>query len=152
MMGRRRVLDDRSERGTVLLENALAVPLVILFVIGAAELGLGILNRTQAASAARDGARRGILSYWQADIAGSSDAAAIAGAISQRLGDRTFVAAIHCVGPSDTTPLPGGCAAASVLSGDRIQVAVSWQAPGLREASGIALMGLSGLPMLAGAP
>lgn len=151
MMRHRRLL-DRSERGTVLLETALAMPLVILLILGSADLGLGVFNRTQAASSARDGARRGSFSYWQADVAGSSDSAAITDAIRHRLGDRRFATAIHCVGPSNTTPLPGGCAAASVINGDRIQVAVTWQVPGLTKASGSALMSLNGLPMSDAAP
>lgn len=146
MMRRRRAL-DRSQRGTVLVETALAFPLVVLFILGSADLGLGVFDRTQAASAARDGARRGSLSYWQADIAGSSDAAAITGAIRQRLGSRSFATEIHCVGPQDTTPLPGGCAAASVINADRIQVLVTWQGPGLApKVSASALMNLNGLP------
>lgn len=152
MKRRRRVLDDSSERGTVLLETALALPLVILFIVGSADMGLGVFNRTQAASSARDGARRGSLSYLQADISGSSDAAAITDAIGQRLGRGSFVTAIHCVGPNDTTPLPGGCAAASVISQDRIQVVVTWQVPGLRTARGSALRSLNGLPKMGAAP
>jgi Flp pilus assembly protein TadG len=146
MMRRRRML-DKSQRGTVLLETALAFPLVILFILGSADLGLGAFDRTQAASSARDGARRGSLSYWQADIGGSSDSTAITTVIRQRLGNRSFVTEVHCVGPQDTTPLSGGCAAASVINADRIQVMVTWQGPGLApKVSATALMSLNGLP------
>jgi Flp pilus assembly protein TadG len=130
------------------LETALVVPLVILFILGSADLGLWVFERAQAASSARDGARRGTFSYGQADIAGSSDAVAIADAIRQRLGSRSFLTEIHCVGPTDTMPLLGGCATASVIKPDRIQVAVTWQRPGLTQnVSASALMSLNGLPI-----
>ncbi len=150
------------EHGAVLLEVALVVPLLLLLVLGALDMGLWVFETTQAASGARDGARVGMLSYAQADVAGSDDAVAVRQAVEKRLGVRTLSVDVQCVDPGDTTPLPGGCADANLTIPSRIDVRVSWQRTPLsfvtepfgvtRVVSSRAQMSISGRPPGVGFP
>ena len=114
-----------------MLEAALALPVVVLLILGMVDVGLLVFQSTQAGAAAREGARAGILRYREADIPSSADAAAIRAAVSRRLGpwsaDQPITVAIRCVGPSGTTPLVGGCQNANVLNRDRLDVTVTWE-------------------------
>lgn len=120
----------RRERGVVLVEAAFVFPLLILFFLGVVDIGLWVFQTTQASGAARDGARVGILTYRQADVPTSSDAAAIRNAIVRRVGSQPFGAPltvqVACVGAGQTVPLTGGCSTASLLDRDRIMVTVTW--------------------------
>ncbi len=119
-----------SERGATLVEAAVALPLLVLFVLGMVDMGLWTFQSTQASSGARDGARAGILRYQQADIPTSADAVAIRRAIERRIGAQPFGAPltvqVRCVTAGQSLPVTGGCAAASVLNRDRLEVTVSW--------------------------
>jgi Flp pilus assembly protein TadG len=121
----------RGERGAVLVEAALVLPALMLFFLGIIDLGLWVFAGTQASGGARDGARAAILSYHQADVATSADAAAIRDAVVRRVGGQPsgtpLTVVVRCVGASDATPLAGGCGAASVLNRDRVDVTVSWE-------------------------
>jgi hypothetical protein len=120
-----------DERGGVLVEAALVLPLVFLLVIGAADLGLWIFGTTQASNAARDGARVGIIRYLQADAPLSADAAAIRTAVERRLdrkpSDDPVVIAVRCVDPLQTGVVAGGCSQANPINRDRVEVTVSWR-------------------------
>ena len=124
-------ISRRSERGTALLEAALALPVLVLLILGMVDVGLLVFQSTQVGAAAREGARAGILRYWEADIPSSADAAAVRAAVSRRLGnhspDQPITVVIKCVGPNGTTPLAGGCSTANVLNRDRLDVTVSWE-------------------------
>lgn len=121
----------RGESGTALVEAALVFPLLMLFLLSMLDVGLWVFQSVQASAGARDGARAAILGYRQADVATSADAAAIRAAIERRIGSRVFgspiTVQVRCVQPSDPTPIAGGCAAATVLDRDRIDVMVSWE-------------------------
>ncbi len=140
-----------------MVETALVMPLLVLFMLAAADLGLWVFQTTQAASAARSGARVGILRYAQADQPASDDEAAIHGAVRRDTADLEGVDVdIRCVGPGSTASLPGGCATASVVSPDRIMVEVSWTRPSptfvtrpfgaTQRVSGTAVMTINGRP------
>lgn len=146
----------RSERGSVMVESALVLPILVLTMLGAVDLGMWVFETTQAASAARSGARVGILRYRFADVRHSEDEAAIARAVFRDAGRYDFTTEIRCVGPGDTTSLAGGCQSASVVGPDRILVKVTWQRPAVtpltklfgatQMVSGTAVMVIHGRP------
>lgn len=120
------------ERGSMAVEACLVLPLLVLLVLAAVDIGMWVFQTTQAASAARTGARVGILAYRQADQANSADQNAIRlGVAGETLGQPGVSVQIRCVGPGDTAALAGGCQEASVVSPDRIMVKVSWARPSL---------------------
>lgn len=127
----RRTADHHDERGGALVEAAFVLPLVLLFVVGAADLGLWVFGSTQASNAARDGARVGILRYSQADVPTSADAAAIRAAVERRLdrrpADEPITVGVRCVNQLQTLTVPGGCSEASPIDRDLVQVTVTWQ-------------------------
>lgn len=139
------------------METAFILPILILVMLGGVDLGMWVFQSTQAASAARSGARVGILRFRQADQWYSADEAAIFRAIARDAGTADFTTEIRCVGPGDTTPLPGGCQSASVVGPDRILVKVSWERPAVtpmtvllfganQKVSGTAVMVIHGRP------
>lgn len=132
----------RSERGSLLVETALVLPLLILMLLAGVDLGMWVFQTTQAASAARSGARVGILRFRFADQWRSEDQRAIHQAIARDAGRYDFTAEIRCVGPGDTTPLLGGCQSASVVGPDRILVKVTWERPAVTPLT-VALFGAS---------
>jgi Flp pilus assembly protein TadG len=119
-----------KERGGALIEAAVVLPLLMLFVLGMVDVGLWVFQATQASSAARDGARAGIVRYQLADVPTSADAGAIRSAVERRIGAQPFGAPIavqvRCVPAGESTSLAGGCSAASVVNRDRVEVTVSW--------------------------
>lgn len=139
-----------------MVETALVVPLVLLFLMAAVDLAMWVFQTTQAASAARTGARVGILRYREADMNASADETAIVKAVVRDAGTSKLSVEIRCVGPGNTTVLPGGCQTASVVSPDRIMVKVSWSRPSLtfvtrvfgatQQVSGSAVMVINGRP------
>lgn len=112
------------------MEAAIALPLVLLFVLGLLDVGLWVFQTTQAAGAARDGSRAAILRYQQADVPTSADALAVRAAIERRIGSRPFgepiTVSVRCVGAGNLVTVTGGCAQASVVDRDRVEVTVTW--------------------------
>ena len=151
-----RAVRRRQERGATIVESAFAIPIVLMFIIGLLDYGMWALNANQAANAARDGARVGILAYAQADALSSPDRDTIVAAVLSRLPAGTATAddvTINCVDPAGVTR---ACATAR-LDKDRIRVEVSWAWPmlsplagsvgsGSGRTSGTASMVLIGLP------
>jgi len=158
--GRRRIVP--SQRGSLIVEAAVVMPILLTILLGAIDFGAWVFETTEAASSARDGARVGTFSYLQADVAGSSDAVAITNAVRRRMASHAISVAIHCVGPTDTVPLAGGCVTASIINPDRIQVTVTWPRSGLsylsapfgvtQTISASVAMDLAGLPTVVVAP
>ena len=132
-MSGRRWAAVRTEKGVGMVEAALVLPLLVLFLLAMIDIGLGVFQTTQAEAAARDGARAGTVHHRQGDIATSTDAAAIRSAVVRRVGASPFghplSIQIRCVGATNTVPLTGGCAAATTLTHDRIEVTVTWDRP-----------------------
>ncbi len=138
-----------------MVEAALLMPLLALFLMAALDLGMWVFQTTQAASAARSGARVGILHYRLADQATGADREAIRLAIARDAGTPAGLSfEVRCVGNGDTTTKP--CSTASVTSPDRIMVKVSWFRPSLtfvtkpfgatQRVSGTSVMVINGLP------
>jgi Flp pilus assembly protein TadG len=119
----------RDERGDTLVEAAFVVPLLFLFILGVLDLGLWEFQNSQASSAARDGARVGILQYLNADTAGQANNTAVVSAVNARLGGRAPSVTVTCIGPSSTTAK--ACDNAINVDSDRIKVDVSWARPPL---------------------
>jgi Flp pilus assembly protein TadG len=144
----------RNDRGAVIVEAALVLPLFIAVILGLIDLGYAVFQTSQATNAARDGARAAILSYGQADVSGSSDNARVVAQVKGRLAGQTVKSIkVSCLsGQSGSTTV--ACADASPNS-DRIRVAVSWTYTPLTPAgavvgtitiSGTATMGIVGSP------
>lgn len=113
----------RGDDGAVLVEAALVLPIILFVMLGMTEYSVAELQANQASSAARDGARVGILDYKQADVPGSASNNAIVAAVNARLlGQKNVTVTVTCLESDGTTVV---CANA-VAEQDRIQVVVSW--------------------------
>ncbi|MBV8690013.1 MAG: pilus assembly protein [Actinobacteria bacterium] len=120
----------RDERGATVAEAAFVVPLLFLFVLAFLDIALWINASNEASAVARDGARAGILSYRQADVAGSSDYQAIVAAINRRLGgSHPYSLSVICINPA--TPSQIACSSNPASGTNRIQVSISWTRPTL---------------------
>ena len=112
-----------QERAAALLEMALALPILLVVILGFVDLGLAVFQTSQASSAAADGARAGVIRFEHADVAGSADRAAIEAAVNAKLvGQRVESITVACIDPIDAAV---SCASADPEV-DRLQVAVAW--------------------------
>ncbi|WCO68872.1 pilus assembly protein [Iamia majanohamensis] len=119
----------RRERGVALVEAAIALPIFFSMVLGVVDIGLGVLQTSQATSAAADGARVGILDHAEADVVGSADHDAIVEAVEGRLvGQDVDEIAVSCLTSSAAS---GGTHATSCASADAdtdfLRVEVTWE-------------------------
>lgn len=124
------------DRGAVIVETALALPIMFVLMFGLFDLGMWSLNANQAANAARDGARTGILSYEQADATSSDDRDEIVAAALAHLPEGTAQpedVTISCVDAGGVTV---SCATARI-DDDRIRVEVRWVWPLVTPVAGI---------------
>ena len=112
----------RDTRGAVLVEMALVLPVLFLFLFGLVDVGLLVFERTEVAGAARDGARTAIVHYDQADVAGSANNARVVAAAQARLTVDSSAVAVRCLSTAGTTT---ACSAAAGLV-ERVEVTVSW--------------------------
>jgi len=118
------------ERGSVVLEAAMTLPIVLLFILGLIDLGNWDFQKSQASSAARDGARVAILSVTGVDVSGTAVNTAVHDAVAARLGGQAFTFTVRCM-PSTTTITKTCAATPTTVDRDRVQVSVTWQRPGL---------------------
>ena len=126
----------RNERGAVLLEAALAIPILLLLLSSTVDIGFWVFERTQVTNAARDGARTGILQYSSADSPGSFSSSTILttgsadqqiqAAIASHLAGRPFTATVACYTAGATTTTPCSGANPGI---DEIQVTVTSSRP-----------------------
>ncbi len=158
MIGRTARRRATGERGVVIVELALVLPIFLLFVFGLIDFGSAVFQNGQAKAAARDGARVGILRYADADSTTSSDYAAIRTAIARRLPGQSLSAGYPKVWCSDPTGATVPCRAA-VVDQDDITVEVRWRHEPLTPAglpfgaitvSGTATMKIVGRPISVG--
>lgn len=116
--------DGRGDGGVSIVEAAFALPILFMFIMGLADLGMWTFNSNQATNAARDGARAAIIDYRQADIPESPTWNAVVARIESRLAGRALsVQNVHiaCVRADGGT----GCAGAHP-DRDQIRVEVEW--------------------------
>ena len=118
-----------DERGVTIVEAAFVVPLLFLFILAVLDIGMWEYQNSQASSAARDGARVGILYYLNADTSGQTNNTKVADAVKARLGGRTPTVTVTCMGPSTTTTK--ACDSNINVDSDRIKVDVTWSRPPL---------------------
>src|SRR5581483_9309673 len=155
---RRRARTDLRERGAAVLEAALVLPVFLTAVLGLVDIGYAVFQTSQATSAARDGARAGILAFTSADVAGSTDNAKIQSQVRERLpGQNVESITVTCLsGHTGTTTI--SCASATPDT-DRIRVVVTWTyrpltpagaAVGPISITGTATMGIVGAPVTPG--
>ena len=106
------------ERGASLLEAAFAIPIFFVFLLAFVDLGLGVLQTSQATSAASDGARAGIID--------PTDTAGIEAAVKKRLaGARVDSVTVTCLKPGGTSV---GCSSTDLdPETDQIRVVVKWR-------------------------
>lgn len=110
----RRGLRLRGDEGAVLVEAALALPILFTLFLGLLELSNTELQRSQATSAARDGARSGIVA--------PGDTAAIEAATRARAtGHSDADVSVACTDTAGST-----IACADAAYGDVLAVTVSW--------------------------
>src|SRR5687768_10626047 len=92
----------RGERGAVLVEMAMVVPVLFLFVFGLGGIGLLAFERNQASAAARDGARAALVDYDQADVPASADNERVKAAATARIDAKAPVVAVRCLAAAGT--------------------------------------------------
>ncbi len=141
-----------KEAGVVLVEAALVVPLLFLFVLALLDLGLWVFASTQAAAAARDGARTAILHYKAADVPGTRDRATVEAAVTRQIDVSAPTVAVNCLRQDGSRV---ACAQAVPVE-DRIEVSVSWErgslalvgglGPSPRRVSATSAMSITGRP------
>jgi len=118
------------ERGSVVVEAALVLPILMLFVLGLIDFDLWDYQTSQASSGARDGARLAIVSVTGTDVVGSAANRAVHDAIAARLGDQAFTFTVQCM--TSTTSTPKTCVVSpTTVDRDRVQVSVSWNRPAM---------------------
>lgn len=121
MIVRRRASD---ERGVTIVEAAFALPILFMFMFGLIDLGMWTLNANQATNAARDGARRAIIDFKDADDDGSAHHDAVVAAVEDRLaGQDIETVQVTCVDHLGAE-LPS-CDTADVTK-DSVRVIVRW--------------------------
>jgi Flp pilus assembly protein TadG len=121
----------RDERGVTIVEAAFVIPVFFLLIFGLIDMGLWGLQRGQATSAARDGARAGIvlkLAGTSGSPTSNANVAAIENAVAGRLDKDTIESVvITCVNGSTGADL-ANCS--TVRNGlDQLRVKVTWQRP-----------------------
>lgn len=116
-----------GDGGAVLVEAAFAMPFLLLVVLGMFDFGILEFQRSQATSAARDGARTGVVLPLDSANA-SATTAAIASAVRGRLARQTDYSGLtiqsYCDGGGGTT-IATSCGSAQP-GVTRLVVKVSW--------------------------
>lgn len=114
----------RRDGGVTIVEAAFALPILFMFIMGLADLGMWTFNANQATNAARDGARAAIIDHRFADDPTSDTFEAVVERIESRLAGRSLDVQnveIECVRADGGT----GCAGAHP-DRDQIRVEVDW--------------------------
>ena len=120
----------RDERGVTIVEAAFVIPIFFLLAFGLIDMGLWTLQKGQASSAARDGARAGIVLQLKG-VSGTPTSSAnvtkIENAVSAKLaGQKVDSVTISCINGTTGDPTP--CSA--VVNGrDKLRVSVKWRRP-----------------------
>ncbi|MEO6628374.1 MAG: TadE family protein [Aquihabitans sp.] len=111
----------------MIIEAAIAVPILFFTLLGLIDIGLAMLQTSQATSAAADGARAGVI--WRPD---QDMRTKIEAAVRRRLpGQATEPIEISCISP-DGSPFGTGLAGCNLASTKqpqlyRVKVKVRWK-------------------------
>lgn len=122
----------RTQRGAVVVEAALVLPLLLTLLLGFIDLAQWNLQKSQATNAARDGARNALASVTSTDCTYPCSTAntRVHDAIAARIGGQSFTFTVVCM--TSTTTTPKTCAAtANTVDRDRVKVTVQWQRPAM---------------------
>lgn len=126
----------RDDAGSVLVEAALALPLVMIMVLALFDFSIIENKYSTFSSAARDGARAAIVNHATTTTGpqtscSAADAAfqAICGAVTARLaGDRVTSVEVRCYLGTGRTATPVSCASPDVKPDtSTVEVIVTWQ-------------------------
>lgn len=125
---------DRSESGVSVVEAAFVIPILFLLVFGLIDVGLWSLQKGQASSGARDGARAAIVLNMASNTLTAANTAKIDAAVKARLTEGVDDIDIECnkdgVG-TDFGPCWSGTQ--DVTSADygsaKVRVSVLWNRP-----------------------
>jgi Flp pilus assembly protein TadG len=127
---------DRSESGVSIVEAAFVIPVLFLLVFGLIDMGLWTLQKGQASSGARDGARVAIVLNMASNTVATRDAniATIEAAVKSRLTEGVDSITIECDKDGDGTGYgPCWSGTQDVVSADygtaKVRVSVLWQRP-----------------------
>ena len=130
----------RDERGVTMVEAAFVIPILFLFIFALIDIGLWVFETSQASSAARDGARAGIVLRLNGSTGAAKTAnettirnAVVARLADNRITDPTNDITITCLTSADA---PVNCENVASGSG-RLRVTVRWQRPFLTFVGGI---------------
>ena len=117
----------------MLVEMAMVVPVLFLFVFGLVDVGLQAFERTQATAAARDGARAALVDYDQADVPASANNTRVTAAAVSRIDAKAPAVAVRCLSAAGTAI---GCSTAAATV-DRVELTVSWDRSSVTFVGGI---------------
>lgn len=129
----------RGSRGVVAVELAIVAPLLILFLIGASQVGLVVLGNSVGTNAARDGVRVASIRYECADnhlstrctANPSTDYGVIKAAVMQRLNGlvktSTVTVGVLCRRASSTGAVISCEKGVAVPDEDIVEVTVTWR-------------------------
>lgn len=124
----------RGDRGAVLIESAVVLPILMVLFLALADFALAELSDAAGSNAAREGARAGILHYDGAHVSGSANHTLIAAAVTEKLAGNvkgTPTVAVRCLN-SDGSARGGGGSCSTVggdaidVGRDLIEVTVTW--------------------------
>lgn len=147
-----------GQRGSTMVEFAIVSVVAFALMFGMANIGLTVFGNSVGSSAARDGARVGIINYIDADIPGSANNVAIVDAVQKRLvGAVGYQSTTVVCRPADDLTATEPCQPTSVDfdRSDLIEVTVTWKTKGLTPVtthSATARMVIGGAPDLSATP
>ena len=125
----------RSEAGVSIVEAAFVIPVLFFLVFGLIDMGLWSLQKGQASSGARDGARAAIVLNMATNSAPviAANTAKVDAAVRARLTAGVDEVAIRCDKTGDGTYGLCWSGTEDITSADygtaRVQVTVRWQRP-----------------------
>ena len=143
-----------GQRGSTRVEFAIVSVVAFALMFGMANIGLAVFGNSVGSSAARDGARVGIINYVDADIPGSANNLVIVDAVKKRLvGAVDYQSTTVVCRPADDLTATEPCQPSSVDfdRSDLIEVTVTWKTKGLAPVtthSATARMVIGGAPDL----
>lgn len=144
----------RGQRGSTMVEFAIVSVVAFALIFGMANIGLTVFGNSVGSSAARDGARVGIINYVDADTPGSPNNLAIIDAVKKRLvGAVDYQSTTVVCRPADDLTATEPCHPTSVDfdRSDLIEVTVTWKSKTLAPVtthSATARMVIGGAPDL----